>query len=78
MERQRINRDGNRYVENGRLVYYQRTANQGFWEEVWENVMSPEYYKPFQDGILFNFDRMFKIHLRNIRMANVSSSKPPD
>lgn len=63
MHKQMTNRDGNRRVENGRLVYYQRTANQGFWEEVWENVMRPEYYKPFQDGKLFNFERMFKIHL---------------
>lgn len=63
MDKQRTNRDGNRRVVNGRLVYYQRTANQVFWEEVWESVMGPEYYKPFQNGKLFNFERMFKIHL---------------
>ena len=63
MDKQNTNRDGNRRVENGRLVYYQRTASPGYWEEVWENVMKPEYYKPFQIGKLFNFERMFKVHL---------------
>lgn len=63
MENRKSNRDGNRRVENGRLVYYHQTANQGYWEDVWESVLTPEYYKPFQNGKLFNFDSMFKLHL---------------
>jgi SAM-dependent methyltransferase len=57
------NRDGNRQIENGRLVYYHQIANQGYWETIWEKVLTSEYYKPFQAGKLYEFDKPFKRHL---------------
>ena len=55
--------DEGRQVENDRLVYYNKTANQGFWEEVWLNDLTDEYYKPFREGKLFTFEKIFKRHL---------------
>lgn len=63
MDNLKSNRDGNRRVENGRLVYYQQTANQGFWEEVWFKEVSADYYKPFQAGKIHNFEKIMKRHL---------------
>ena len=57
------NRDGHRHIENGRLVYYQQTANQDFWENIWSRDITPDYYRPFQAGSLFDFEKMFKRHL---------------
>lgn len=58
-----MNRDGNRRVENGRLVYYNRTADQDFWEGVWLNELTAQYYAPFLAGKLYLFEKMFKLHL---------------
>lgn len=63
MSDQKVNRDGNRRVENGRLVYYHQDANQGFWEDLWSKEITPDYYKPFQAGKLYNFEKIFKRHL---------------
>lgn len=57
------NRDSNRRVEGGRLVYYKQTADAGFWEEVWGKNITLEYYKPFQAGNVFTFEKIFKRHL---------------
>lgn len=57
------NRDDNRRIENGRMVYYQLTANQDFWEDIWARDITPDYYKPFQSGHLFTFEKMFSRHL---------------
>lgn len=57
------NRDGNRTIENGRMVYYHRSADQNFWEDVWFKEMTTEYYKPYLAGKLAYFDRIFKRHL---------------
>lgn len=62
------NRDDNRRVENGRIVYYQLTANQGFWEDIWARDVTPDYYKPFQAGKLYDFEKMFKRHLPKVGM----------
>ncbi|MBL8101255.1 MAG: class I SAM-dependent methyltransferase [Anaerolineales bacterium] len=59
----RSNRDGNRRLENGRMVYYKQTANQDFWESIWSKGITPNYYKPFQAGNLFDFEKIFKRHL---------------
>jgi SAM-dependent methyltransferase len=50
-------------MENGRMIYFQRTANQNFWEDVWAKDVTSEYYKPFQTGQLYTFEKMFKRHL---------------
>lgn len=57
------NRDSNRRMEDGRMIYYQKTADQSFWEDVWAKDVTLEYYKPFQAGRLHNFEKMFKYHL---------------
>ena len=60
MNSTKSNRDDNRRLENGRLVYYQQTASQDFWESVWARDVTPDYYRPFQAGSLFDFEKMFK------------------
>ena len=61
--RNNSNRDDNRRLENGRLVYYKQTANQDFWESIWARDITSDYYRPFQAGSLFDFEKMFKRHL---------------
>ncbi len=63
MNDQRLNHDGNRRIENGRLVYFHKTADQGYWENLWEQEFDPASYEPFRAGKLYNFDRPFKRHL---------------
>ncbi len=57
------NYDNGRRVEKNRLVYYNKTADQEFWESVWLKDVTEEYYKPFRTGSLFNFEKIFKRHL---------------
>ncbi len=57
------NLDGNRILENGRLVYYYKSANQEYWEDVWFKEMTPEYYQSYLEGKLAYFDPIFKRHL---------------
>jgi SAM-dependent methyltransferase len=52
-----------RCIENGRLVYYKQVANEVYWEEVWEKNMTPDYYRPFQSGQLYTFEKIFVRHL---------------
>ncbi len=59
----KLNSDSNRRLENGRLVYYQQTASRDFWESIWSRGVTSDYYKPFQAGSLFDFEKMFKRHL---------------
>lgn len=58
-----LNRDGGRRVENNRLVYYHKTADQGYWEDIWREHITPDYYKPFMEGKLYTFEKMFRRHL---------------
>lgn len=58
-----VNRDGNRRLENGRLVYYKKTATSQFWEELWEKEITPHTYQAFKEGLLFEFEKMFTRHL---------------
>ncbi len=63
MDIKKSNRDSNRRIENGRMIYYQQTASQGFWEDIWSRNVPPDYYKSFQAGKLYDFEKMFKRHL---------------
>ncbi|MBI2333040.1 MAG: class I SAM-dependent methyltransferase [Chloroflexi bacterium] len=63
MSESKTNYDHGRRVENDRLVYYNKTADQGFWETVWLKDVTEEYYKPFRAGNLFTFEKIFKRHL---------------
>jgi SAM-dependent methyltransferase len=60
------NRDGNRVLENGRLVYYHKAANEAYWENVWFKDINPDYYKPYLEGNLNYFDKMFEHHLPKV------------
>ena len=59
----KLNHDGNRRMENGRMLYYQQAADRFFWEDIWLKDVTPDYYKPFLAGQLYNFETMFKRHL---------------
>ena len=63
MQKQKTNQDGNRCIENGRLVYYYKKADQDFWEDVWEQNWKSDYYKPFLSGYLSYFRKIFTRHL---------------
>lgn len=63
MNNQITNHDIGRRVENDRLVYYNKTADQGFWEEVWLKQLTEDYYNPFRAGKLYTFEKIFKRHL---------------
>lgn len=57
------NRDGNRRVEGNRLLYYKSEANVEHWENLWEQNLISEMYKPFKAGKLFEFEKIFLRHL---------------
>lgn len=63
MNTQILNRDGNRRVENKRLIYYHKTASKDYWEDVWNQQINSGYYKPFKSGNLFTFEKIFTKHL---------------
>lgn len=63
MNAQKIISKDNRRIENGRLVYYNKKADTGFWEGVWSRDVGQEYYKPFLSGNLYTFERIFSRHL---------------
>ncbi len=44
-----------RRVENGRLAYYLKAANAGFWERHWQHHFSPEIYHQAELGRLGEF-----------------------
>ncbi len=58
-----VSRDGNRRLEDGRLVYYHKQADEKYWEGVWNPYANPEYYAPYRSGKLFTFEKMFTRHL---------------
>ena len=62
MDIKKSNRDSNRRIENGRMIYYQQTASQGFWEDIWSRNVPPDYYKSFQAGKLYDYEKMYKRH----------------
>jgi SAM-dependent methyltransferase len=58
-----MNRDGNRRVENGRLIYYNKNFDEHDWESLWKTTMTPNYYAPYQKGFLWLFEKVFTQHL---------------
>jgi SAM-dependent methyltransferase len=59
----RVSRDGNRRLEDGRLVYYHKQADEKYWAGVWSPYANPEYYAPYRSGKLHAFEKMFTRHL---------------
>lgn len=48
-----------RCFKSGRLVYYQRQADDAFWDSHWETHFNPEHYDWFEKGNLGLFERLF-------------------
>jgi SAM-dependent methyltransferase len=58
-----VNKDGNRRVVNGRLVYYSQKTDPTFWDEHWFKELSPQFFAPYQQGFLEYFEKPFLRHL---------------
>ena len=56
-------KDGNRRLEEERLVYFHKKADEKYWEEIWSPYANPEYYEPFKSGKLYTFEKIFSRHL---------------
>lgn len=63
MKSRKLNHDGNRLVENDRLVYYKQTANKEYWEDLWLKETDLQTYLPYKNGKLFTFEKIFSRHL---------------
>lgn len=49
--------------KNGKIAYYYDQANANFWDIHWENVITRDYYKGFEEGHLKEYP-FFEKHLR--------------
>jgi SAM-dependent methyltransferase len=58
-----MNKDGNRRVENGRLVYYGVHADEKYWETHWDQALDSNFYAPYQKGHLWLLEKIFIHHL---------------
>jgi SAM-dependent methyltransferase len=58
-----MNRDGNRRVENKRLIYYHKTADEQHWEDLWERTMDSKFFEPYIKGNLSLFEQVFTKYL---------------
>ena len=63
MIKQKRNHDGNRHVEEDRLVYYQKAATPEYWEDLWFKSVNAQMYEPYKTGKLFEFSKFFLTHL---------------
>ena len=52
-----------RRVEDGRLTYYLRSADAGYWEDHWRDVVSSEFYAGAARGELGLFESLFPRYL---------------
>ncbi len=52
-----------RYVENGRLVYFRKSASSHFWDKHWSTELTEDIYQPSREGRLFHFQEIFPRHL---------------
>jgi SAM-dependent methyltransferase len=58
-----MNKDGNRRVENERLIYYFKNVDDQHWESLWEKTVKPNYFVPYQKGYLWLLEKVFTKHL---------------
>lgn len=63
MKKMNLKNDISRCVENERLSYYKQTASIEFWEDVWDKDITADYYRTFQTGHLYTFEKIFMRHL---------------
>lgn len=52
-----------RTVERGRLVYYKRKADAGYWDQHWDKLIRPEFYVGALEGQLDQFEGLFTKYL---------------
>jgi SAM-dependent methyltransferase len=57
------NQDGNRRIENGRLVYYSQKTDAHFWDQQWLSGLNAAYYAASTQGQLNYFEKTFTRHL---------------
>ena len=55
MDIKKSNRDSNRRIENGRMIYYQQTASQGFWEDILVQECPPGLLQVFSGWQVVRF-----------------------
>jgi SAM-dependent methyltransferase len=48
-----------RRVEGGRLAYYMRSADTGFWDQHWQGQLGAEYFAMAQRGQLGEYEKIF-------------------
>lgn len=58
-----MNKDRNRRVVNGRLVYYSQKTDPTFWDEHWFKELSPQFFEPYLQGSLKFLEQPFLRHL---------------
>lgn len=58
-----ISKDGNRRVENGRLVYYSQKTDSDFWDAQWLTGLTSQHIAPYQQGLLGYFEKPFTHYL---------------
>ena len=49
--------------KDGRIIYYSKEADAGFWDNLWEGQISWEYYKEYESGILGEYYPFFEKYL---------------
>ncbi|MCX6082560.1 MAG: class I SAM-dependent methyltransferase [Chloroflexi bacterium] len=56
--------DGNRRVEDGRLVYFSKKTDPAFWDSQWQGLLNKETFAPYLRGFLSYFEIPFTRHLK--------------
>jgi SAM-dependent methyltransferase len=56
-------RAGARAVIGSRLAWFHETATPGFWDAEWERELSGEFFRPYREGRLFDFEAPFSRYL---------------
>ena len=57
------NKSYNRRVERNRLIYYEATADQAFWDRHWRDNFSDKMYDRAERGFLDQFESIFTRYL---------------
>jgi SAM-dependent methyltransferase len=57
------NKSYNRLVEGNRLIYYEATADEAFWDRHWQENFSDKLYDRAERGILDKFEPFFTRYL---------------
>jgi SAM-dependent methyltransferase len=50
--------------EEGRIVYYCNEADANFWDDHWDNLITKDYYRKYEEGGLDEYSDFFEKYLR--------------